>query len=64
MLRDEPEAEPRVLKNLWTGPINVSPVILNGKARGWEYLGHGVLARVLAGRLGAPMPVTSVVPPG
>ena len=63
-LRDAPEAGRRVLRGLLTEPITVSPVVVDGKARGWEYLVHGALDRVLAGRLGSPMPVTSVVPPG
>ena len=62
-LRDAPEAGRRVLLNLLTEPITVPPVLVDGKVRGWEYLGHGAPGRVLAGRLGV-MPVTSVVPPG
>jgi len=63
-LRNAPEATGRrVLRSLLTEPITVSPVIVDGKAKGWEYLGHGALDRVLVGRLGSPMPVTSVVPP-
>ncbi len=49
-LEADPATAREVMRELLVEPLAMTPVVEDGRLVGWDYLGQGVLDRLLSGR--------------